>query len=96
MRITEEYLKKQSGYGLTLARIHYRFPDHPLIINPLWLIWQYEDTCPDFPRLNAYLAWWKRKIEGDVAFVTVAHSLLIKESELRCVDGVYTLNATRH
>lgn len=96
IRITEEYLQLQPGYGQTKARIHYRFPDHPLIINPLWLMWEYNDAYPDFPRLNEYLAWWKKEIEGEIAFVTVAHTLLLKKTELRCVDGVYTLRATRH
>ena len=47
---------------------------------------------PNFPALQAFLAFWQRKLEGPLFAVTVAHSRLIKPAELRAVDGVFRLH----
>lgn len=96
MRITEDYLKRQPGYGLATASIIYRFPDYPHIISVRSLTRQFHDVCPDFPVLNEFIEWWKKQIEGQIEFVKVAHVLLLQQRELRYVDGVYRLDGTTH
>lgn len=86
-----EDLKKQvNGYGLTTAEILYRRPDHPWLLQTY--VWQNYDLCPDFPELNQFLRFWEKSIEGVLHTVTVAHSRLIRPSEIKAVDGVFRLH----
>jgi uncharacterized protein Usg len=88
--VTEDFRRQLAGYGLTTARIFYRRPDHPWLLQTY--VWQDYDLCPDFPVLQEFLAFWQRKLEGPLHSVTVAHSRLIQPAELRVVDGVFRLH----
>ena len=88
--VSEDFRRQLAGYGLTTARILYRMPDHPAILQTY--LWQYYDLCPHFPELNRFLDFWKRELEGPLHSVTVAHARLIKPAELRSVDGIFRLN----
>jgi uncharacterized protein Usg len=79
-----------AGYGLTTARIFYRRPDHPWLLQTF--VWQEYDVCPDFPVLQDFLAFWQKQLEGPLHSVTIAHSRLIGPAELRAVDGVFRLH----
>jgi uncharacterized protein Usg len=79
-----------AGYGLTTARIFYRRPDHPWLLQTY--VWQDYDVCPDFPVLQDFLAFWQKQLEGPLHSVTIAHSRLIGPAELRAVDGVFRLH----
>lgn len=74
-----------AGYSLTTAEILYRLPDHPALIQSY--IWQDFDVSPRFPRLEAFLAFWSRTLDGPLFKVTVAHRALIKPAELRLVGA---------
>jgi len=87
---SEDFRRQLAGYGLTTARILYRMPDHPAILQTY--LWQHYDLCPHFPELNRFLDFWKRELEGPLHSVTVAHARLIGPAELRSVDGVFSLN----
>ncbi len=88
--ISEDFRKQVDGYGLTTAEILYRRPDHPWLLQTY--VWQNYDLCPDFPQLNAFLRFWQKSIEGVLHTVTVAHSRLIRPSEIRAIDGVFRLH----
>jgi uncharacterized protein Usg len=87
---SKDFEKQVAGFGLTTAQILYRLPDHPWLLQTY--VWQDYDLCPDFPELNGFLRFWERKIEGVLHSVMVAHSRLIKPTEIRPVDGVFRLH----
>ncbi|HVX98461.1 MAG TPA: usg protein [Pseudorhodoplanes sp.] len=87
---SKDFEKQVAGYGLTTAQILYRRPDHPWLLQTY--VWQDYDLCPDFPELNGFLRFWERRIEGALHSVMVAHSRLIKPTEIRPVDGVFRLH----
>ena len=71
---------RNEGFGLTTARIIYRLPDNPLLLQDY--VWQEYDLCPQFPTLRKFLAFWEEKLEGPLHSVTVAHQRLIRPVEL--------------
>ena len=87
---SKDFTKQVNGYGLTTAEILYRRPDHPWLLQTY--VWQNYDLCPDFPELNQFLRFWEKSIEGVLHTVTVAHSRLIRPSEIKAVDGVFRLH----
>lgn len=87
---SEDFRKQVAGYGLTTAEILYRRPDHPWLLQTY--VWQNYDLCPDFPELNQFLRFWQKSIEGVLHTVTVAHSRLIRPSEIKAIDGVFRLH----
>jgi uncharacterized protein Usg len=86
----EDFRKRVLGYGLTTAQILYRMPDHPSLLQTY--VWQNYDLFPKFPALQDFLAFWQEKLDGPLYSVTVAHSRLIRPTELRAVDGVFRLH----
>ena len=86
----EDFKKQVEGYGLTTAEILYRRPDHPWLLQTY--VWQNYDLCPNFPELNGFLRFWQKSIEGVLHTVIVAHSRLIRPSEIKAVDGVFRLH----
>ena len=88
--VSEDFRKQVEGYGLTTAKILYRLPDYPRFLQTY--VWQNYDLFPQFPELTKFLEFWKRELEGPLFSVTVAHSRLIKPSELRAVDGIFRLH----
>ncbi len=88
--VSEDFRKQVEGYGLTTAKILYRLPDYPRFLQTY--VWQNYDLFPQFPELSKFLDFWKRELEGPLHSVVVAHSGLIKPSELRAVDGVFRLH----
>src|SRR5260370_40864613 len=88
--MSQDFQKQLKGYGLTTARIFYRRPDHPRLLQTY--VWQQYDVWPVFPVLQELLAFWRENLEGPLHSVTGAHSTLIRPAELRTVDGVYRLH----
>lgn len=88
--VTKDFIRQLNGYGLTTATILYRIPDHPVFLQTY--VWQDYDVAPDFPVLRDFLAFWRRKLEGPLHSVTVAHARLIKPAEFKRVDHVLTLH----
>ena len=86
----DEYLRSPGAFGLTTAEILYRLPDHQSILQTY--VWQNYDLFPAFPELNRFLKFWLEKLDGPLHSVMVAHSRLLKPSEVRAVDGVWRLN----
>lgn len=84
------FVKQIEGYGLTTARILYRLPDHPAILQTY--VWQDYDLAPGFPELRGFLGFWERELEGPLHSVTVSHQKLIRPCEFKAVDGIVTLH----
>lgn len=90
MIASEAFRKQVEGYGLTTAQILYRMPDCKNLIQEF--VWQHYDLFPAFPELKKFLSFWEQKIEGPLHSVTVSHQRLIKPSEMRMVQGEFTLH----
>jgi len=88
--VSDDFQKQLLGYGLTTARILYRMPDHPALLQTY--VWQNYDLYPGFPALTDFLAFWQDKLDGRLFSVTVAHCKLIKPAELRAIDGIFRLH----
>jgi uncharacterized protein Usg len=88
--VSQEFRKQLEGYGLTTAKILYRLPDHPTLLQTF--VWQEYDLWPEFPTLSGFLAFWRRELEGPLHSVTVAHARLIKPSEFRAVGDMFQLH----
>lgn len=88
--VSQEFRKQLEGYGLTTAKILYRLPDHPRLLQTY--VWQDYDLWPEFPTLSRFLEFWRRELEGPLHSVTVAHAKLIKPSEFRPIDGMLQLH----
>jgi uncharacterized protein Usg len=90
-RLTDRDFGAQlAGYSLTTAEILYRLPDHPSLLQSF--IWQEYDVHPAFPRLQQFLQFWSRNLDGKLYRVTVAHKRLIGPTDLRLVTGDYHLH----
>jgi uncharacterized protein Usg len=90
-RLTDRDFRAQlAGYSLTTAEILYRLPDHPSLLQSF--IWQDYDMHPRFPRLQEFLQFWSRNLDGRLYRVIVAHKGLIGPTELRLVAGDYRLH----
>ncbi len=85
-----DFARQMNGYGLTTARILYRLPDHPRILQTY--VWQEYDLAPRFPELKKFLDFWRRTLEGPIFEVKVAHASLIKPAELRAIGTEITLH----
>jgi uncharacterized protein Usg len=81
----QSFKDMMSGYSLTTAQILYRMPDHPSLIQSY--IWQDYDQHPRFPRLQGFLDFWSRELEGKLFKVLVAHTKLIRPAELKLVGA---------
>ena len=87
---SQDFCRQLQGYGLTTARIFYRRPDHPWLLQTY--VWQQYDVWPEFPVLQKFLDFWRANLEGPLHSVTVAHSRLIRPAEIRAIDGVFRLH----
>jgi uncharacterized protein Usg len=88
--VSQDFRKQLEGYGLTTAKILYRLPDYPRLLQTY--VWQEYDVCPNFPVLKRFLAFWERELVGPLHSVTVAHARLIRPSELRALGSEFYLH----
>lgn len=86
----QDFARQLQGYSLTTAEILYRMPDHPALLQSY--IWQEYDLHPRYPKLKAFLDFWSAKLDGPLYRVTVAHSELIRPSELRLVSAEFKVH----
>lgn len=88
--VSNDFIKQVEGYGLTTAEILYRRPDHPWLLQTY--VWQDYDLYPDFPVLSRFLVFWQETLEGPLHSVTVAHSRLIRPTEIRALGNAFRLH----
>jgi len=89
-KLSTDFLRQLSGYGLTTAEILYRMPDYPALLQTY--IWQDYDIAPDFPTLIRFLTFWRDKLDGALHSVRVGHSKLIKPAEINIFDAEFRFN----
>jgi uncharacterized protein Usg len=87
MTETELMLK---GYGLTTAEMIYGMPDYQSVLNTF--VWQEYDLAPDYPRMFAFIEFWREEIEGPLRAVRFTHRKVIAPGEWRNVTGEFTLH----
>jgi uncharacterized protein Usg len=85
-----DFRAQLTGFSLTTAEILYRMPDHPSLLQTF--VWQDYDIHPRFPRLEQFLDFWSRNLDGKLFRVTVAHKKLITPAELRLVGAEFALH----
>jgi uncharacterized protein Usg len=86
----QHFLSQVRGYSLTTAEILYRMPDHPGLLQSF--LWQEYDLAPRFPRLEAFLNYWRDHLEGPLFRVTVSHKKLLSPVEFKIADGQFGLH----
>ena len=89
MQASPAHIREIEGFGLTTAQIIYHLPDNQVLLQEF--LWQQYDLFPIFPELTKFLAFWEQKIDGPLHSVTVAHSRLIRPTELTALRSM-----TRH
>ena len=90
MRDRTELELMMAGYGLTTAKILYRYPDHPHLLQTY--VWQDYDIAPKFPVLVRFVEFWKAKLDGPLHSIQYTHRRLIAPNEWRNVAGELTLH----
>ena len=83
-------VRECDDYRLTTAEIFYHMPDHPDLLQTY--VWQSLDRVPDFPKLNHFLDFWKRELEGKLHSVRVAYVGAMGPGEWRAADCSLTLH----
>lgn len=56
-------------------------PDHRSLLQSF--VWQEYDAAPRFPRLEKFLDFWSRELDGPIHSVRIAHSQLLRPLEIR-------------
>jgi uncharacterized protein Usg len=84
------FLQQLAGFSLTTAEILYRMPDHPSLLQTF--VWQEYDVSPRFPKLIAFLDYWRKNLDGPLHRIRVAHAGLITPAELRLVGSEFRLS----
>lgn len=89
-KVSPDFIKQLSGYGLATAQITYHLPDHHRILQTY--VWQDYDLAPDFPILIRFLGFWREKLDGPLHSIVVCHSKLIKPTDIRTINGEFRLH----
>jgi uncharacterized protein Usg len=90
IRIDRDFERQLAGWSLTTAEITYCMPDFRHILQTF--IWQEYDLAPKFPRLIKFLDFWSHNLEGPLQSVRVAHSTILRPTELRHVNAEWRLH----
>jgi uncharacterized protein Usg len=85
-----QFQAQLAGFSLTTAEILYRLPDYPALIQSF--VWQDYDVAPRFPKLQKFLGFWSRNLDGKLHRVRVVHHRLIRPAELRIIEGEFAVN----
>ena len=88
--VDRAFIQQLQGFSLTTAEILYRLPDHPSLFQTY--IWQDYDLSPKFPKLQGFLDFWSKNLDGRLFSVRVAHNRLISASEMSLVTAEFKLN----
>ena len=69
------------------VQVVYYIPDFPHIVNEF--LWQTDDQRPDFPRIERFLNYWDRYIDGPIKEVYIYDH---EKHNVRVVDRRYKIN----
>ncbi len=85
-----DFQAQLKGFSLTTAEILYRLPDFPNILQTY--VWQDYDLHPRFPKLNQFLIFWEREIDGKLFKIRVAHARLLSAREIKVRKAEFKIN----
>ena len=85
-RVDPDLLRQLEGMSLTTAEILYRMPDARTLLQSY--LWQDYDHAPRFPKLEKFLDFWDRELDGPIHSVRVASSRLVRPVDLRAATDV--------
>ena len=85
-----EFELRMKGFELTTAEITYHMPDHPHLLQEF--IWQHLDLAPQFPKLQGFLDFWDRELDGPIHTVRVMSSKLLTPAEFKMVEHSLSLH----
>lgn len=75
-----QFVRQLNGFSLTTAEILYHMPDARSILQSF--VWQEYDQAPRFPKLEKFLNFWERELDGPIHSVRVASAQLLRPLEL--------------
>jgi uncharacterized protein Usg len=78
-RVMTDITDDAQDFRLTTAEILYRMPDYPDLIQSY--LWQSLDRLPDFPKLQEFLGFWERELQGELHSVRIGYVGLIQPAE---------------
>ena len=78
--IDPAFQKMIDGYVLVSAKIIYRLPDFPLLLQEFFR--QEYDLLPEFPELRRFCKFWNESLDGPIHSVIVSSSGIIKPTEI--------------
>ena len=78
------------GHHLVTVSVLYYMPDHPNLINEF--LWQTMDLSPKYPRVGAFLDYWRREIEATIKEVIISGSKPFAHRTVANVNGLYLLH----
>jgi uncharacterized protein Usg len=90
VRTDTDFELQLSGRRLTTAEIVYYMPDHPGLLQEF--LWQTLDAAPDYPRIQRFLAFWRREIDAVIHSVRVSHAGLVSPARLRVAERIGALH----
>lgn len=79
--VDSDFAAQLRGYSLTTAEIYYHMPDARSVLQTF--LWQEYDLAPKFPKLEAFLTFWRRELDGPIHSVRVASARLLRPIELK-------------
>ena len=85
-----EFVAQLQGWRLATARILYRIPDHPVLLQTF--VWQTYDLAPEFPRIGRFIDFWKREIEADLHSIEIAAADGISPGRWQNVDAQFLMH----
>ena len=89
-KIDPDFRRQLEGYSLATAEITYRMPDAKSVLQTY--LWQDYDLAPRFPRLQGFLDFWERELDGPLHSVRLMHAHLLGPKDLRHVCAEYAIN----
>lgn len=69
------------------VQVVYYIPDYLHLVNEF--IWQTEDQQPDYPRINRFLDYWDKNIDGPIKEAYIHDQ---EDSKIRIVDRTFKYN----
>ena len=74
-------------WTIATVQVIYYMPDYLHLVNEF--LWQTEDQKPDYPRIDRFLNYWDKHIEGPIKEVYIHDN---EEANIRVVDRRYKIN----
>ena len=90
LHLDRDFAVQLTGRRLTTAEVLYYMPAHPALLQSF--LWQTLDVAPDFPRIQRFLEFWRREIDGVIHSVTVGGVELIAPAKVRHVQDIGLLH----